>query len=110
MNSEIYIKGIVTVHFDMAIERVVFKNICEKLGLDANNIDSFTESDWVSVREELSYEVNPEGIEIIHVCEKTTMVDQIDFLDDEHYEITFNTHGTAVECIEKDGESLTVKL
>jgi hypothetical protein len=112
MNSEIYIKGIVTVHFDIAIDRVKFSNVCTKLGLNSEKIDEFTESNWLAVRGQLSDEVyaRPGDMEIVHVCEQTALVDQINFLDDEHYEVTFNTLGDAVQCIEKDGESLTVKL
>lgn len=112
MNSEIYIKGIVTVHFDIAVDRVKFNNVCTKLGLNSEKIDEFTESNWLAVRGQLSDEVyaRPGDMEIVHVCEQTALVDQINFLDDEHYEVTFNTLGDAVQCIEKDGESLTVKL
>lgn len=112
MNSEIYIKGIVTVNFDMAIDRKKFSQICEGLGLDANKYQDFTESQWVALRGKLVDEiyVRPGDIEIIDACDQTAMLDQIDFLDDEHYEVMFNTDGTSVQSIEKDCESLTVKL
>lgn len=112
MNSEIYIKGIVTINFDMAIDRTKFVDICENLHLNSDKYQQFTESDWVAIRKHLSNEAtsNVQDIEVVDVCNESLFVDQIDFLDDEHYEVMFNTHGDAVQSIQKDCEPQTVRL
>jgi hypothetical protein len=112
MNSEIYIKGIVTVNFDMAIDQMVFALACNKFGLNADNYQEFTESNWVALRGELKNEIyaRPGDMEIVDITPESVHLDKIDFLDDEHYEVMFTVSGDAVQSIEKDSESLTVKL
>jgi hypothetical protein len=112
MNSEIYIKGIVTVNFEMAIDRKNFANACTEFGLNPDNYQDFTETNWVAIRTKLANEVyfKPNDIEIVTACEETVMVDKVEFLDTEHYEVMYTTHGDGVLSIEKDCESLTVKL
>lgn len=112
MNSEIYIKGIVTIDFEMAIDRDKFANVCEELDLNPDSFQEFTESNWVDLRSKLAKEVlyKPTDIEIVSACEETVMIDKVDFLDTEHYEVMYSLHGDSVLSIEKDSESLTVKL
>ena len=112
MNSEIYIKGITTINFELALDRTKFVDICENLHLDSDKYQQFTESDWIAIRKHLSTEVigNATDIEVTEAIEETVFLDQIEFLDDEHYEVMFNLNGDAVKSIEKDSEPQTVKL
>lgn len=47
-----FVRGIVTVHFELEIDTDKFEEICEIFSLKAENHQSFTADDWVKIRKE----------------------------------------------------------
>ena len=45
-----FVRGIVTVHFELEIDTDKFEEICEIFSLKAENHQSFTADDWVKIR------------------------------------------------------------
>ena len=46
----VMLRGVVMVNFELEVEPATFKNICEENNLDPNDVEKFTEKDWLSIR------------------------------------------------------------
>lgn len=71
----VVLRGIVTVNFELEIDTDEFAEICENNGLDPENINKFSKSDWLAIRSGLEAIVasDEQNIEYADIYEAGTI-------------------------------------
>ena len=71
----VVLRGIVTVNFELEIDVDDFAEICENNGLDPENINKFSKSDWLAIRSDLNGIVpdNEPDIDYVDIYENGTV-------------------------------------